>query len=241
VATAPPVFAIDENEVHVWRARLDGAVAKAQHHEQTLDEDERKRADHFARAVDRQRFVVAHGILREIIGSYLRTEPQLLQFDRSCRICGGPHGKPVLRIPLANIRFNISHTAGLCVLAIAQGREVGIDVEEIREEVDIASIAKKFFTPQEHEALFRLPAGARRSAFFARWVRKEAYAKALGKGLTLPFDQFQISVEAGESWIEASGDAVKTPRWSLVEVFAGPGYAAALAIEGPPCKLRCGH
>ncbi len=155
----------------------------------------------------------------------------------------GPQGKPKLDKETAGeaLRFNVTHTQGLALYAVANGREVGIDVERIRPELVDGDFAERFFSPREVAALRMLPVGLRPEAFFNCWTRKEAYAKARGDGLSLPLKQFDVSLAPREpaALLSTKGDPLEAARWSLSALHPGPGYVAALAVEGHDWRLEC--
>jgi 4'-phosphopantetheinyl transferase len=227
---------LPDNEVHVWRASLDQLPPTIESFRHLLDADERPRADSFHFQSDREHFIVAHGLLRVILGSYLNRLPNSLSFQR------GSYGKPAsIPDPFNDaIRFNLSHSHGMALYAIARSREVGIDVEFIRCGVHEDQIAERFFSRREIATLRMLPAALRSRAFFLCWTRKEAYIKARGEGLSLPLDQFDVSLTPGEpaELLGTRPDALEKARWSLSDLSFGlPGYAAALAVEGDAPSL----
>jgi 4'-phosphopantetheinyl transferase len=226
------------DEVHVWYARLDRNGADVQSFERILSADERDRAQRFRFDRDRQHFIVARGVLRLILSSYLGLEPSQLRF------CYGPHGKPGLVTPSTQktLSFNTSHCGELALYAITRERKIGIDVERVRTDFAYEQIAERFFSPREKVMLDALQAEqVKRKAFFDCWTRKEAYIKARGEGLSLPLDRFDVSLAPGEpaTLLEMRGEPLETSRWSLHELFPGPGYAAALAVEGHGVRLAC--
>jgi 4'-phosphopantetheinyl transferase len=117
---------------------------------------------------------------------------------------------------------------------------VGIDLEYLRTDFPWAEIAEHFFSPQEHRALHDLPADSRYQAFFNCWTRNEAYLKARGDGLVHPLDQFYVSLRPGEAAALLHSELPQeVARWSLQELWPGPGYVAALAAEGHGWRLAC--
>jgi 4'-phosphopantetheinyl transferase len=203
----------------------------------TLSEDEQARAERFYFQIDRERFIVARGALREILGVYLNRAAKSVLF------CYGPHGKPVLaQDPGGNtIHFNMSHSHGVALYAVTRGREVGIDLEFIRESLEVEQLAERFFSQREIATLRGLPVSLRKHAFFLCWTRKEAYIKARGEGLSLPLEQFDVSLIPGEpaALLRTQGDPDETLRWSLQELGVDPGYVSALAVEGRGWSLSC--
>lgn len=232
----PQALKLTSDEVHVWRAALDQAPSQIDSYLRTLAADERARAERFHFPKDREHLIVARGALRAILGFYLNRAPECLSFSYSS------HGKPALTLEPGDdpIRFNISHSQGVALYAITCGREVGIDLECMRSDLEVEQIAERFFSRQEIATLRALPAALRRYAFFLCWTRKEAYIKARGEGLSLPLDQFDVSLIPGEpaALLCTRPDSDEALRWSLQELTPGsPGYAAALAVEGEGWSL----
>jgi len=226
-ATAPLLLSSDD--VHVWLTLLHGA--STERFQRTLSTDEQNRAGRFRFQRDRKRFIAARGLLRLILSYYLGTEPVRLRFSY------GRHGKPRLAVLSSQDRltFNLSRCGGLALLAVSRNREVGIDLERIRTDFPCGQIAQQFFSPWENAMLQSLRTEqARRKAFFTAWTRKEAYIKARGEGLALPLSQFDVSLLPGEpaNLLGMRGNPVETLRWSLQDIHPGPGYVAALAVEG---------
>jgi 4'-phosphopantetheinyl transferase len=228
----PPV--LDDGAVHVWRVwgRADAATSTSL--ERLLSAEERARAGAFRQERDRTRYLLGRGVLRLLLGRYQQRLPAELEFAYN------PHGKPALvAVPGAKeIEFNVSHSGDWVLCALARRRAVGIDVEHIRPVPDWDQIAERFFAPGEAAVLRGLPTEARQTAFFHCWVRKEAYVKALGKGLSVPLREFEVSVAPGEPARLLRGhQGGKT--WSLRELSLGPEYTAALAVAGEIGSLCC--
>jgi 4'-phosphopantetheinyl transferase len=235
---APPeTSTIDPNEVHVWRAALDQTPSQIQDFHHRLAADEQARAARLCFERDREHFIAARGVLRNILGRYLNRAPESLSF------CYGSHGKPALAGDLDEgaIRFNVSHSQGLALYAVTRGRELGIDLEHIRSELAAVEIAERFFSRREVAMLRSLPKEMQSQAFFRCWTRKEAYIKARGEGLSLPLDEFDVSLAPGEpaAVIGTQRDPFEAFRWSLQDLTPAPRYAAALAVAGHGWRLIC--
>ena len=232
----PERLALGDSDVHLWRASLDLTVEHIQALQRSLTPDEQVRADRFHFQRDRDRFIVARGVLRDILGRYLGVEPGHLRFRYS------PFGKPALTQELGGekLRFNLAHSNGLALYAVTRSREVGVDLEYVRAELADSEIAERFFSPREIASLGTVPRHLRKEAFFNCWTRKEAYVKARGVGLSLPLDQFDVSLIPGEpaALTTVVGDTQESGRWSLQEICPGPGYVAALAVEGASYRLK---
>ena len=234
---APEHPVLADEEAHVWLAGLEQDQATRGRLSALLSEDELLRADRFRFTRDREHFIAARGALRTILGRYTGVEPRRLRFSYD------QYGKPSLRGEAgdAALRFNVSHSHGRALYALARGRAVGVDIEFVREDFAGFEIAERFFSGREVSALRALPEAARPAAFFDCWTRKEAYIKALGEGLSHPLRCFAVSLAPGETaallWTEK--DPHEAARWSLVELFAGEAYRAALAVEGEAPTLCC--
>ncbi len=135
----------------------------------------------------------------------------------------------------------MSHSHGVALYAVTRDREVGIDLEFIRRDLEVEQIAERFFSRRETATLRALPTALREYAFFLCWTRKEAYIKARGEGLSLPLDQFDVSLIPGEpaALLSTQPDSDEALRWSLQELTLASGYVAALAVEGRGWSLSC--
>jgi len=225
---------LGDSEIHVWRAYLDSQEAVLHRFETTLSSDEKARANRFHFPRDRNSFVAARGVLRELLAKYVGRGPRGLQFDY------GPQGKPSLRAnPEENsVQFNVSHSHGLALLAFARGRHLGVDVELIRPEFAVDEIADRYFSPEEAMELRGLPPSLRAEAFFLCWTRKEAYIKARGEGLHIPLRSFHVSLTPGQPERLESADS---SRWSLYSLRPDPRYVGALVGEGGGWRVRYGE
>lgn len=221
---------LDSDLVHVWVADLDPDASRMKRCMQNLSLDERERAGKFHFQRDRDRFIAARGLLRSILGRYLQIEPQGIRFRY------GPHGKPALQDKThgSNICFNVSHSHDLVLYAFARGREVGIDIELIRDDISLENVVVRFFSTRELVTLRALPLHTREKSYYISWVRKEAYMKATGRGLSLPLDQLETFSPPGEP--EKCFQVRKNPgeacQWQVRDLSLAPEYAAALAVEG---------
>ena len=226
-----PAPAVDE--VHLWRACLDVASEALARLGATLTEAELERSASFKFDRDRARFVAARGQLRTLLARYLDANA------RDIVLMEGSHGKPRLAVGPGWLRFNLSHSDGVAVFAVARDREVGVDVEQIRCDLRIDEVARHFYSARERADLAGLAEGDRLRAAFDCWARKEAYLKAVGAGMALPLDGFDVTLRPGEPVrLDRHEMNAADPRsWSLHAFDAGPGYAAAVAVEGPPCRV----
>ena len=224
------------NVVHVWRVPLAASADDLARADALLAADERERADRFAFPDLRRCFVVGRAALRSILARYTGLQPAQIRFRYGAR------GKPSLDRPPRpdSIRFNLSNSHELALVAVSRGQELGIDVEWTgRPFPDAEGIAERFFSPAERATLRALPPSQRLAAFYACWTRKEAFIKARGDGLALPLDAFDVSLapDAPPALLAGRGPAADVARWELHPLDLGPGYAAALVVEGRGCRV----
>lgn len=235
-APAPASPEIRGDEVHLWRASLRPPAAELEALYLTLSAEERAQAGRYRFPVHRDRFVAGRGVQRAILGRYLRRAPAGLFFRSAAR------GKPELDgdAALSGIRFNATNAGDLALYAVTLGREVGIDLEPLRPVDDAAALAKSFFSAVETEALAGVPASLVHAAFLNGWTRKEALIKAVGDGLSMPLDLFDVTLAPGEParLLASRAPGLDPSRWTLHTLDAGPGWVAALVVEGTGWTAR---
>jgi 4'-phosphopantetheinyl transferase len=240
----PSVVAPDlsADEVHVWQAKLDASPFQESFWEMLLSEDELARARRFHFSRDRRRFAVARSSLRVILGAYLGLDPERISF------LYGKRGKPYLHpsCDSRGLQFNISHSGEVVLLGITLDRTIGVDIEQLRFDLEAENIAARFFSAAEQQSLAALPASQKYPAFFNCWTRKEAFIKAKGDGLFLPLNQFDVSLEPGAppKLLATRPNAKEASRWSFAAPDTPAGYVAAVIVESGiplkccPCKMQ---
>ena len=219
--------------VDVWFSSLDAQPTLLESLRTTLSRDEQERAARFHFARDRDRYIVGRGLLRSLLGERVQAKPSELRFDYS------PYGKPRLRGHDA-ITFNVSHSANRAVFAIADGVPVGVDVEVLDSKPSDELVARQFFSALEVGEFLSLPLETRPRAFLTTWTRKEAYIKARGEGLSLPLQDFDVTLLPGvrpelrrTAWSET-----EPSEWLLYDISAAcPGCIAALAVRAAAAEV----
>jgi 4'-phosphopantetheinyl transferase len=196
-----------------------------------LEPDELNRASRFYFEKHRRHFLVGRGFLRHVVARYLHKKPENLTFAY------GAYGKPALAAD-QTVRFNMSHSHEVALLAVARDVDVGVDVEHVRADFATADIARRFFSQAEVDAFNMLPREEQVAAFFRCWTRKEAYIKAIGKGLSQPLDGFDVTLAPGEQAALLRAAEDDASRWAMSDVDVGEGYAGALAVERPVGQIR---
>ena len=214
-----------EDTVHVWWANLHASSVNAADAFNLLDSEERARAARFRSDVDRAQFVASRSMLRSLLSLYLGCEPSGVRFGHA------PGGKPHLLRNDAwpDLRFNASRTRNLAMFAIAAGREVGVDTEQITFDGGIADAIGKALTDDERASLAALSSQTEKHGeFFKFWVRKEAFLKACGQGLAIAPARVHARTPSGKVYLRG-----RLQRgWRVYDVAVGAGYSAAVAAEG---------
>lgn len=228
---------LGECDVHLWRAPLNISDELIQSFLRTFATDERSRAERFHFNRHRNQFIAARGWLRTIIARYLDTHPEALNFTYS------EYGKPSLENQTkVQLRFNVAHSGDFALYAFVLDRDIGVDIELISSEFTSETIATRFFCSNEVAALRAFPTGKKVEAFFDCWTRKEAFIKAQGMGLSLPLDQFEVSLKHDRpALLRTNWDLTEATRWSLMNIDVAPGYAAALAVPAGEYSVQHFH
>ena len=221
---------------HVWWARVDDVAPE---HGELLDGADTARLARLARPDDRARSTVAWAVARLVLAAAAGGSPADLRFDRTCAVCGGPHGKPRL-VGTPDLQFSIAHTAGWAAVAVGRDAPVGVDVEQVGPwaESDLDDVARLALAPVERAVLAGRPAEERAVAFTTYWTRKEAVVKAVGTGLSTPPAELVVSPPSAPPrvlrWSGTSGMAPgRTPLLSALEAPAGVVGAVAVLSAGP--------
>lgn len=227
---------LEDGGVDVWKADLDRLEVHLSALSATLSAEEHDRCARLARLRDRDRFVARRGVLRALLGLYTGVPPG--QLDFSCN----RYGKPHLSGPAAEggIHFSTSSSGGIALYAFSLGRELGVDIEQVRHEIEHEELAESFFCRREATMIRELPEELRVEAFFRCWTRKEAYVKARGEGLSLPFESFEVTVrpEDRAALINSQHYPRDLFRWKFHSLNVGPDFMVALAVEGGYGDLR---
>jgi 4'-phosphopantetheinyl transferase len=223
--------------VHIWASSLDKPAACTSSLGSILSVDERKRSQQFKFEADRTRFIAGRGLLRNILGAYVQTDPAKLSFTYS------PRGKPNLGTTpeQGTLHFNVAHSKDLILIALTRACAVGIDVEWIHPMNDAEDIAARFFSPRESAKLMALANDQRNPAFFNLWTRKEAWLKATGDGISEMLNQVEVSCVPDEPArvLAISGNVEAAQRWTMLGLSPAPGFAAAVAAEAKDLQFSC--
>lgn len=224
-AIPPVLLELPESEVHVWLAALDADPYESEQMARYLQPEEHARASRIRTTRDRQRWIMARGTLRMLLGLYLDTSPRLVEITYNAQ------GKPLLATPgEERLNFNVSHSGDLALYAFSILRDVGIDLESCRSESDEMPVAERFFTVDETAFIASHSGPERQRAFLRCWTAKEAYLKARGLGLTTAARNHVRHVRP---------DEVIAPRdWTVTPIYPSDDTVGMLAVHGPAYRLR---
>lgn len=216
--------------VQLWTIRLEAAEPAFERVSSWLAADEAERAARFRFDKHRRAFVLGRAVLRAMIANYLRMAPADVQFAY------GAKGKPALANSRCPLSFNVSNSGDLAAYAFTVDCEIGVDIEHRRRVVDIESIGRRFFAPSEVIELMTLPEANRHEAFFNCWTRKEAYIKAVGDGLSVPLDSFEVTLRPGDParMLSLNGSAAAAECWTMHSFTPDPEYNGAIAYCDHP-------
>lgn len=221
---------LEPDQVTIWGAEFDQIMEAVPSLEAELSEEERRRAGRFHFDTDRRKFIVGRGVLRLLLGQYVGTKPSRLRFAYN------PYGKPSLAG--STLEFNLSHSGNRLLYGIDTCQRVGVDIEKVRAEMPVDSIAEDNFAPREVEVLKRYPADAIDN-FFTYWTCKEAVLKGMGKGITCGLGDIDLSpmVKAFRGTFTLPLSEGPATSWVVTRLNHLPGYAGAVALQGAEKRL----
>lgn len=221
----PPQKKIElgDNEIDIWLFHLNTLPQSIKHFYSLLADDEKERSEKFIHFMHRKRFISSHGFVRSVLANYLEQQPSELKFGKS------EHGKPELDniTNTANIKFNLSHSHDMALVAVCKNNEIGVDIEYMDRKNNWSGIIKRFFTEPEQKNIFSLAENQQQAAFFQTWTRKEAHMKVTGLGLGLSPTRFTVSTPPEEAkLIDYPDYADNNPvPWSMSDIIM-PGFAS---------------
>ena len=225
---------VARDSVQVWLSRLDHVERREA--AKILSADEIARAAQFLVEPARDEYIGSRVLLRNLLGACLDLTPSRLSFRYSAR------GKPFLDAgTFGDLRFNLAHSAGLVVIAVTQGTDVGVDAESIDRRTDTTILAKRIFSSRQQNELQAMPLTMQREAFFNGWTRKEAYLKATGEGLTDELQAIEVTIHPREearlvSLPAAAGDSIAD--WQLAALPLPADYIGAVAFRTTPTETK---
>ncbi len=227
---------LSKGNVDIWQIPIDRQIGGLQSYRRMLSPDEDERAVRFLSPKHRRRFIRARAVMRIILSRYIGVAADKIAFAY------GAKGKPELSSEMGrpDINFNLSHSTDVAILAVAQNLRVGVDIEGVNPELAIDDLAERFFSAGEVRRLRELPVAQRVNEFYACWTRKEAYTKAVGGGLSVPLDSFEVAFgpRVPAALLGATPLPDEANCWSIYDIAVPQGYRAAVSVEGKGHSLR---
>ncbi len=234
-AKAPAGLQLSTAFIDVWRSPVDLPAEEIHEYHQTLSQEEQQRADKFTFPDKFEEYVVTRGLLRNALAHVLEQSPGSFKFDYTTE------KKPCLgkKINHQSVTFNVSHSHGQVLVAVSLDRNIGIDIEKIRNNVEYEKLAKRFFSQAEYAALMQYK-GDQVAAFFATWTRKEAFVKAVGKGIVFGLAEFDVNIDPDEApqMLVTRWDPDDVSTWQMMTIETESDYMATLVADGDVFETR---
>ncbi len=220
--------------MHIWHASQDFSSDKLEYLKAILSFDEAKRAEKFIFDKDHKNYIAARGLLRILLSNYLNLDPEEIKFSYN------KYGKPILDND-RNLKFNISHSGSKFICGITIDKSIGVDIEKLRAVDNADEIVESNFSESEKLEYKCIPDRLKQKAFFAFWTRKEAYIKAIGKGLFFPLNDFSVSImpDKPAKILHFKNDLQKISEWTIEEINLSKEHVAAVAVESRDCSFQC--
>ena len=231
----PADLALDEAYIDVWRSRIDLPKEEIQKFHETLSQQEQERAEKFIFPDKYEEYVVTRGLLRTALSHVLEQSPGAFAFEYTTE------KKPFLvkKFDGQSVSFNVSHSHGQALVAISLDRNIGIDIEKIRNDVAYEKLSKRFFSRAEYEALLQYE-GDPVQAFFTVWTRKEAFVKAVGKGIAFGLSEFDVNIDPDEApqMLTTRWNHDDVTKWHMSSIPTEPDYIATVVADAREFRLR---
>ena len=232
----PSNLSLSSDFIDIWQTRLDLSVRDIEYYADMLCAEEKQRVDKFKFSKKRHEYIITRGLLRRVLAQTLDTDPHSLQFEYA------EHGKPYLteRWQDKTVSFNVTHSGNKALVAVTLERNIGVDIELIRTEVEFDKLSNRFFSADESSSLETYKKQDLSKAFYACWTGKEAYVKALGDGISFGLSEFSVSVDPEEEQVTlvTHWDTDEASRWTIINLDTGKDYIGAIAADKKEIKLR---
>ena len=225
-----PIMKIKGNEVHIHSIKFSDQKNKISTLKKLLSKVETEKADRFKFAKDSLQYIVSRGSLRKILSDYIQIDADSINFLYT------EFSKPF--IENSKINFNLSHSGNWCFIVISLIKDIGIDIEKIREIEDVLKIAERYFALEEYEHLKKFKSTEQINEFFRIWTFKEAFIKAIGEGLSFPLKNFSvISDNINSPVLNLYENKDESEFWKLYPLECQNGYYSSLAVKAEEFDL----
>lgn len=216
---------LEPGEVHLFYTRADQVsdAGLLEQYRDCLSPDEVLKQDRYLKSSDRHLSLVSRALVRYLVAGVTGQEPQAIDFSFN------EYGKP--NVPQSpDIHFNLSHSHGAAVCALSRNFPVGVDIEDISRQTNLA-IANRFFSSSEAQLVSNAPKAKKKALFFDIWTLKEAYIKAMGKGLSIPLDSFSFNADGAKIQINFNDTGKTDPLWQFFQWRPDPGKVISTAVR----------
>ena len=194
-----------------------------------LNRQEQERAESFTLPGIRDKYIATRGLLRIVLADYLNNDPASLQFTV------GEYGKPTLTD--RSLYFNLSHTADRLAIVTSDLEHIGIDIEQIKPRTSLAQLAERCFSATELADWRYLPETRRQQAFYQLWTQKEAFVKAVGRGIALGLEQCEVKVLAAE-FVKVPQEYGLAQHWRIIELCLERDFCGAVVAPNVELVIK---
>jgi 4'-phosphopantetheinyl transferase len=221
---------LEPEQAHVWT--LPVAQSDQKHIDKlahVLCPKELTRLEQITHKQSKREYQAAHILCRLMLSHFTDVAPTAWRFEK------GEYGRPEIddKLNPENLRFNISHTNGLVACALTTGYDIGVDVEWPARSNMVNAIAEKKFSNSEFAYFQASPPTEQRRIFFSFWTLKEAYIKAIGKGLHEPLDSFTFDLDVLKIFFLRENDNRKSDLWSFGLFAPTQDHLCAICVARP--------
>lgn len=219
------------NELALWHGKVNAEDAHYPAFWRVLDADEQAYAGKLHNPLLHKRYVEIHGRLRNLLALTLNESPEQIRIKKA------EHGKPYLA-DYPELAFNLSHTAGLAVIAVARHCRLGVDIEICKPRHNLSGLVEKCFAEEEAAFWQQLPESQKTQAFYSFWTRKEAFVKATGYGIVLGLNRCVINPENTAAFLSVPDRCGQPAAWHALDVDLGEGICSAIVADKPFSVIR---
>lgn len=222
---------MNTDTIQIWHGDIDIKDAYYQNYWRVLDAAEQMHAEKIKNALLRKRYVAVHGRLRSVLSEILNEPPEKINIKKA------EYGKPYL-VDRPDLVFSLSHSANVMVIALGRNCRLGVDLEICKLKAGLAALVDKCFSKEENEYWNKLPETQQTVEFYRFWTRKEAFVKAIGRGIALGLNQCVINPESPVEFLRVPAGCGQALLWHVLDVDLGQGACSALVADKDIGKVK---
>lgn len=217
-------YELNTDTIQIWHGNIVAEDAHYQNYWRVLDAAEQVHAGIIKNHLLRKRYVEVHGRLRNVLAETLRERPEKIRIKKA------EHGKPYL-VDVPELAFNLSHSANAMVIALGWNCQLGVDIESCEPRTSLVGLVDKCFGEEEIAYWHSRPEAQKTVEFYRFWTRKEAFVKAMGRGIALGLNQCVINPENQTAFLRVPADCGSASKWHVLDMDLGPGVCSALVTD----------